>query len=100
MHSIILLDFVHNVNIQTLKHYILEASCASLFRQDAMNLLRSLYQAILIHSFQNDRRFLSEDGSRDRFRSAVIQCLYICKNGQSPREEDCTCMIYTEAKTL
>jgi hypothetical protein len=38
-----------------------------------------LDQAILSHCAQKDRSFLPEDGSRAFFRSAVIQCLCICK---------------------
>jgi hypothetical protein len=80
IYDIILLNFVHSVtNIQTLKHFVSDASSASFFRQKALKLFHPLDEAILIHSVQNDRRFLPEDGSRDRFRSAVIRCLYICK---------------------
>ena len=75
IYNIILLDSVHGVNIQILKHYISEARCASFFRQEALNLFRPLDQAILIHCVQNNRRFLHEDESRDRFRRAVIQSL-------------------------
>ena len=75
-YNIILLDFVYDINIQISKHYVADVGCAFFFRQEALNLFHPLDQAICIHCDQNDRRFLPEDGSRDRFRSAVIQCLY------------------------
>jgi len=34
---------------KTLKHYISEAGCASIFRQEATNLLEPFEQAILSH---------------------------------------------------
>jgi len=101
INNIIFSDFVHDVtNVQTLKRYVSDASCASFFRQKSLKLLHPLDQAILIHCVQNDRRFLPEDRSRECFRSAVIQCLYIYKKWAKSKRKDCTCMLNTVVKNL
>jgi hypothetical protein len=100
--NILFLDFVHGVtDIQILNLYISDTGSTSVFRQEALKLLGPLDQAILGHCVKKDRRIFSENGNRAGFRSAVIQCLYICKQyGQSPTEEDCNCTLYTVVSTL
>jgi hypothetical protein len=50
-YNIILLDFVHGVTeIQTLTHYVSDAGCASVFRQETLKMLdnfrSSYYQSL------------------------------------------------------
>ena len=68
IYYIIILDFAHGVtDIQTIKHYLSDASCASFFRHKALTLFHPLDQAIIGHCVKKDRRIFSEEGNRAGF---------------------------------
>jgi len=58
-YTLLLLDFVRRVkDMQTLKYYVSEAVCASVFREEAPNLLDPLDQAIFTETLTSVSKLL------------------------------------------